>query len=287
MQGLSRRSVIIGGALLASACAPPSPTARRIALIEDKIGGRIGVAAVDTATNAGFAYRADERFAMCSTFKASLVAAVLSRAEAGQISLTERLNYGETDMLPTSPQTEAHVAEGALSVEALCQAAIEVSDNTAANLLLRRIGGPAALTMFFRKIGDQTSRLDRSEMALNANAPGDPRDTTSPAAMLRNLQLYLLTQKTINLHSRERLKGWMLNEQNGRNRIRAGAPAAWEVANKPGTGANGAVNDIAMLWPPDRAPIAISIYTNAPAATVDQSAAAIAATAREAIAHLL
>jgi beta-lactamase class A len=230
-----------------------------IAAIEAKLGGRIGVAALDTGSGTRLAHRGDDRFAMCSTFKWILAAAVLMRHEKGGGSLEQRLSYGRRDLLAHSPVTEAHLAEGSMPIGELCKAAVETSDNTAANTLLKCIGGPAAFTRFLRSIGDRTTRLDRIEPALNSNTPGDPRDTTTPNAMLATLQT-VLVGNALSAGSREMLLTWMKNCQTGLRRLRAGLPPTWTAGDKTGTGERGAVNDNAIVWPPQRAPILIAAY---------------------------
>lgn len=229
----------------------------RLVGIEKALGGRIGVSALNTADGARIRHRSDERFAMCSTFKAALAGAVLARCDHGELVLSQQIKFGESDLLPNSPRTAAHLREGALTIEMLCAAAVEVSDNTAANPLLSLIGGPAQLTAFFRSIGDNVSRLDRMEFDLNSNLPNDPRDTTTPDAMSGNLKSLLVDREVLSAASQNRLTNWMLNEQNGRNRTRWGLPPVWRVANKPGSSADnaGATNDIAVAWPPGDAPL--------------------------------
>jgi beta-lactamase class A len=253
-----------------------------IAQIERALGGRIGVSSLNTANGVRIRYRADERFAMCSTFKAALAAAILVRVDHGELALDQRVKFTQSDLLPNAPVTSAHVGDGALSMEELCAAAVEVSDNTAANLLLSLIGGPAGLTAFFRSIGDKISRLDRIELELNSNLPNDPRDTTTPEAMEGVLKVLLVGNKVLSAKARERLTDWMLKEQNGRSRIGAGLPSDWRVANKPGTSAEsaGATNDIAVVWPPGRAPIIISIYVDSRGTTLEKRTEAIADVAR-------
>jgi beta-lactamase class A len=226
---------------------------------------------------------------MCSTFKAALVGAVLARCDRGDLALNQQIKFGESDLLVNSPKTAAHLRDGALSVEMLCAAAVEVSDNTAANLLLSLVGGPAQVTAFFRSLGDNVSRLDRMELDLNSNLPDDPRDTTTPDAMASNLKSLLVDEEVLSAASRNRLTDWMLNEQNGRNRIRSGLPADWRVANKPGSSADkaGATNDIAVAWPPGRAPIVISAYTDARETTPERRTMAIAEVARAVAASLV
>jgi beta-lactamase class A len=259
-----RRLLAALGAALATARTPattPSTDAALVQLssLEQEIGGRIGLAALDTGSGVDLGHRADERFAMCSTFKLMLAAAVLARVDAGELHLDQTVRYGRADLLSTSPVSAAHVESGALSIEALAQAVVEVSDNTAANQLLALIGGPPGYTSYVRSIGDTHTRLDRIELALNSNLPGDARDTTLPSAMLADMTR-TLTGNALSAASRERLLQWMKNCQTGRERLRAQLPAGWEAGDKTGTGARGAVNDLAILWPPKRAPILIACY---------------------------
>jgi len=274
----SRRDFLIGTALLVSPAVARAGVDDRILEMENTLGGRIGVSALNTANGLRIRHRGDERFAMCSTFKAALVGTVLARFDHGDLALSQQIKFGERDLLSNSPETAAHLNEGALSAEMLCAAAVKVSDNTAANLLLSLIGGPAQLTAFFRSLGDNVSRLDRVELDLNSNLPNDPRDTTTPDAMSGNLKSLLVEGEVLSTASRDRLTNWMLNEQNGRNRIRLGLPSDWRVANKPGTSADraGATNDIAVAWPPGRAPIVISVYIDAREATLERRTMAIA-----------
>ncbi|MDB5397253.1 MAG: hypothetical protein JWM91_4759 [Rhodospirillales bacterium] len=278
---LLRRNFLLGTALFLGSGIARAQARDRIAEIEQALGGRIGISAFNTANGARLRHRADERFAMCSTFKAALVGAVLARIDRCELSLDRQVRFGEGDLLSNAPVTGAHVHEGALSLEMLCAAAVEVSDNTAANLLLSLIGGPQQMTAFFRAIGDDVSRLDRMELELNSNLPDDPRDTTTPDAMSGTLKALLLGG-VLSATSRQRLTNWMLNEQNGRSRIRSGLPRDWRVANKPGTSAEsaGAANDIAIAWPPGRGPVVIAVYTDARDATLEKRVAAIADAAR-------
>jgi len=278
----SRRDVLAGAALPFIPAVARAEAGDRIREIEHALGGRVGVSAENTANGVRIRHRSDERFAMCSTFKATLVSAVLARCDRGDLALDRQIKFGEGDLLSNSPRTSAHSRDGALSLEMLCAAAVEVSDNTAANLLLSLVGGPEQLTAFFRSLGDNVSRLDRIEPELNSNLPNDPRDTTTPDAMSGNLKSLLIDSDALSATSRSRLTGWMLNEQNGRNRIRSGVPSDWRVANKPGTSADmaGATNDIAVAWPPGRAPIVISVYIDAREATLERRTMAIAEVAR-------
>ena len=273
MRTASRRSLLSGAAasLCAGVAAAPSPLAE----IEARVGGRLGVAALDIASGQRLAWRAGERFPMCSTFKAMAVAAVLKRVDAGHEHLDRFIRYGQADLLSYAPVTRAHVAEGRMKLADLCAAAVELSDNTAANLILASIGGPAGWTRFVRRIGDHQSRLDRNEMTLNTSIPGDPRDTTTPAAMVGDLRAALLGD-ALSSASRGNLKTWMIGTQTGKARLRAGLPAKWQVADKTGSGDHGTSNDIAVAWTP-KGPIVIACYlTGAEAASADARDAAIA-----------
>jgi beta-lactamase class A len=240
----------------AFAAIPSQPPFRAL---ERRHGGRLGVAALDTASGKGLSYRADERFPMCSTFKLIAVAAVLARTDHGRESLNRHITYGPGDLLEPAPVTRAHVREGSLTEAELCAAAIEYSDNTAANLLLRELGGPQAATRFARSLGDQRTRIDRTEPMANTSIPGDPRDTTTPRAMLSDLQRLTLGD-ILSRASRSRLTGWLVDYKTRFPRIPAGLPTGWRSGHKMGTGSYGTTNDVAILWPPRRAPILVTAY---------------------------
>ena len=281
------RRQVLGGVLGVFGAACTSPRAPRsspspFASIEARVGGRIGVYALDTATERSLAHRADERFAMCSTFKWALAAAVLAR---GDLPLDRAIPYGERDLLDHAPTTRARLGEGAMTARDLAHAAVVVSDNTAANLLLAEIGGPAGLTRFMRDAGDGTTRLDRDEPSLNENAPGDPRDTTTPRAMV-GLMRAVLCGAVLPAERRALLVEWMRACETGKERLRAGLPPTWSVGDKTGTGRRGAVNDVAIAWPPGRAPILVAAYTSDGESAVGPLAAAHAEIAREVAAHL-
>ncbi|MGC4064456.1 MAG: class A beta-lactamase [Polyangiaceae bacterium] len=266
----TRRQLLLGTlGILAAGCisdrsepaASPVDGAHELAALEAQVGGRLGVFALDTRSGRQLAFRADERFAMCSTFKWVLAAAVLAQVDRGQLRLDERVPYGPTDLLEYAPVTRKHVTEGAMTVEALAEAAVVLSDNTAANLLLAKTEGPAGLTQFIRANGDTVTRLDRKEPALNDVAPGDPRDTTSPRAMVALLRRVLCEGDTLSVASRDRLYGWMRACETGKRRIRAGLPTDWQIGDKTGSGPQNALNDVAIAVPRDGAPILIAVYT--------------------------
>ena len=227
--------------------------------IESAAGGRIGVYAVDSATGDALSYRADERFAMASTFKPLLAAAVLQRVERGDFDLDETLPVAGVDVKSYSPVIETLEAGDSISIEALCSAAVSIGDNTATNMLLDTIGGPEAFTAYLRSLGDRLTRLDRRETELNENAPGDDRDTTTPRAITTTL-MNRLNSDGLSTASRAKLRHWMVSSTTGGQRIRAGLPTRWTVGDKTGTGQNGAVNNIAVAWPGDGSTLGIAVY---------------------------
>ncbi len=246
-----------------------------VADLESGLGGRIGLAALSVPDGGRLSYRARERFPMCSTFKLLLVGAVLHRIDLGRESLARPIAFGAADLLPYAPATRARLADGAMPVGDLCAAAVTLSDNTAANLLLASISGPASVTAFARSLGDGVTRLDRNEPDLNTAIPADPRDTTSPAAMLGDLHVLVLGG-ALSPSSCARLMGWLVSTHTGDARIRAGAPAGSRVGDKTGTGANGTANDVAVIWPKEGGPILLAVYVTGSRATPAASDRAIA-----------
>lgn len=230
---------------------------QRLARLESASGGRLGVQAIDTGSDRRIAHRASERFPMCSTFKFVVAAAALHRTDADAF-LRRTLVYTAADIVPHSPITEPHVGTG-MTVAELCAATIQYSDNAAANVLMRELGGPAAITAFARAIGDDTFRLDRWETELNSAIPGDERDTTTPQAMAGTLQRLVLGD-ALRPDGRAQLRDWLLGNTTGGTRIRAGLPADWKTGDKTGAGSYGTVNDVAVIWPPGRAPIVLAVY---------------------------
>ncbi|MEV7195197.1 class A beta-lactamase [Streptomyces sp. NPDC093510] len=241
--------------------APSTDARRRLRELEKGYPGRIGLHALNTGTGATLGYRADERFAIASTFKVLAAAAILRRAREEEPGLLDALiRYGRNDIVSASPRTELHLATG-MTVRELCDATITYSDNTAANLMMRRLGGPHSITRFARSLGDSRTRLDRWEPDLNSNIPGDPRDTTTPASMTANLHKLVLGDALAPL-DRDQLIRWLLENTTGDKRIRAGLPPGWRVGDKTGTPAYGGVNDVAVAWPPKGgAPLIVSVYS--------------------------
>ena len=250
-----------------------------IAEIEKRVGGRLGVAVLDTSNATRIDYRQDERFPMCSTFKFLAAAATLERVDAKKERIDRRVAYGEKDLLDYAPITKQHVTEGAMTLSALCAAALEYSDNTAGNLLLRELGGTAAVTRYARSINDDTTRLDRNEPTVNTALPGDVRDTTTPAAMVADMRAILLGD-ALSEASTQQLIAWLVANTTGNARLRAGVPEAWRVGDKTGTGDRGATGDIAIMWPPSRQPILAAVYMTETAASLADRNAAFAAVGR-------
>ncbi|WP_214319827.1 class A beta-lactamase [Nonomuraea sediminis] len=269
--------------ILAGATSPARATGVREELraLEASFHGRIGAFALDTATGKTVGYRAAESFPLLSTFKALVAAAVLHKARTSDPGLMDRvLHWTSADLKPNSPTTSQHVADG-LTVAQLCEAAITLSDNTAGNLLLKQVGGPAGLTRYLRSLGDPVSRLDRWETELNDWKPGERRDTTTPAAVAADLRA-LTTGSALTPKDRTRLIGWLVATKTGDARIRAGLPKTWTVGDKTGTaGVYGGANDIAVIWPAKKAaPIIMTIYTTrrSPTAAPDEKTIAQTAT---------
>lgn len=252
--------------------------------IENESGGRLGVAALDMASGRRIGHRADERFPMCSTFKLLAAGAVLKRVDGGQEQLDRLVRYTAADLLSYAPTAKEKIATG-MTVAELCEAAITLSDNTAANLLLASFGGPKGLTAFVRTLGDSLTRLDRIEPELNEAAPGDPRDTTTPNAMVKDIQALVLGD-ALSEKSRAQLKTWLIANKTGTGRLRAGVPEGWIVADKTGSGDHGTNNDVGVLFPPNRAPILVTVYLTASKAPEPQRIAAIAAAGKAVVSGL-
>ncbi|MDP2357865.1 MAG: class A beta-lactamase [Beijerinckiaceae bacterium] len=270
---LSRRHFLVSACALASggAQAQAETFTQRCALLEGRHGGRLGVTIIDTATNQEHAHRGDDRFAMCSTHKLLSASFALWRAERGEENMSRRVAYSKSDLVTWSPVTEKFTDAG-MSVSQLCAAAMTLSDNTAANLLFASFGGPAGLTKFVRALGDYVTRSDRIEPELNEATPGDLRDTSTPRAFARTMRK-LLVEDGLSASSRAQLTQWLLDNKTGDDRLRAGLPTDWRVGDKTGTGEHNTTNDVAILWPPDRAPlIAVVFYAEADATLAQRNA---------------
>ncbi len=278
MRQVSRRSFLAGLAAIvatirARAAGPTTEDRlelanKRLAAIEAREGGRLGAAVLDTETGWKLLHRADERFPMCSTFKLLAAAATLKRVDEGAERLDRKIAYGPRDLLDYAPIAKAHVADGGMMLADLCAAAIDWSDNTAANLVLDVIGGPAGFNQFVRSLGDSVTRLDRNEPGLNAATSGDERDTTTPGAMLQDMRQTVL-DGVLSEASRRQLQGWLIDDKVGDKRLRAGLPPSWRIGDKTGSGDHGTANTIAILWPPDRPPIIAAVYYTESSAPMD------------------
>jgi len=288
---ISRRTLLLAAAAapFASACAGPARVAasdagEELAALERRAGGRLGVLARHTGNGREVRHRAEERFPVCSTFKVILAGAILQRSAATPGLLEQHVRYTRQDLVAYSPITEKHVADG-MTVAQLCAAAIQYSDNGSANLLMRRIGGPAGVTAFARSIGNPTFRLDRWETELNTAIPGDPRDTSTPADMAASLQALAL-ENALPPAQRSLLQDWLRGNTTGAARIQAAMPAGWHIGDKTGSGDYGTTNDIAVLWPPAGAPIVIALYFTQAVPDAKWSNETIASAARIALSGL-
>ena len=261
-----RRRELIKAGLLGLASLPLWPTAAAgatdpgdaFAGLEQSHGGRLGVAVLDTGSGRRLLHRADERFLMCSTGKLLAVAAVLARVDRGEERLHRRIVFSRTDVLDWAPVTRLRPGPPGMTVEELCQAAMIVSDNTAMNLLLASLSGPAALTRFVHGLGDPLTRFDRTEPSLNRPGPQGFEDTTTPVAMLDDMRRVLLGD-VLSPATRARLLDWLRHNTTGTTQLRAGLPAGWSAGDKTGASTT-QNNDVAIAWPPGRAPVLIAAF---------------------------
>jgi beta-lactamase class A len=245
--------------------------------LERRNGGRLGLTALDAGSGASVGWRAEERFVYCSTFKMYLAAATLVRIQAGLERPDRLVPITRADMTNHAPVTEPAIGFS-LSVDRLMQAVVEVSDNPAANLLLKANGGIEAMQAFYRTLGDDSTRVDRFEPEMNRQ-DGD-KDTITPARSVANMQrLFVSTETPLTSESRQKLLGWMTTSPTGANRLKAGVPTGWRVAHKTGTGGYGPTNDIGLLHPPTGAPVVIAVYYHATPRTADAANEAVIADA--------
>jgi len=283
---IRRRELLIGslmaapmlGGLPALAQEREDKVREALLALDRKHGGRLGVAILDSGNGRIVAHRGEERFAMCSTFKFVAAAFALARVDRGEEELERRVSYSKADLITYSPVTEKHVEKG-LTVAEICDAAVTLSDNTAGNLLLDSFGGPKGLTDYMRSLGDEASRLDRREPELNEARTGDPRDTTTPVAMAGVLRQTVLGG-ALSPASRQQLTGWLVANKTGDKRLRAGVPKGWRIGEKTGTGNNNATNDVGVIWPPGRAPLAVTAYYAESSAALPEREAVLAEVGR-------
>lgn len=289
--GFDRRRLIGGaGALALVGCYPrrdepqaeEAPQPFLLNDLEERHGGRLGVAALDVGSQRRVSWRGQERFAFCSTFKAFLAVATLERVQREEEQLDRAVPVTRADMIPHAPVTKKAIG-GTLTIRELMQAAVEVSDNPAANILIREMGGIAVWRSWWPTFGDTTTVISRLEPDLNTALPNDPRDTCLPDQTIANIRELAFSDRLTPEHD-QLISGWMIASPTGPNRIKAGAPQGWTVAHKTGTGSNGATNDIGMLTPLSGSPVLMAAYfTGAPEATDDQRDAVIAEATRRAL----
>ncbi|UIJ70976.1 class A beta-lactamase [Aurantimonas sp. HBX-1] len=278
-------SLMPGGAARSFAQTGEQAFAQRLADIEAGLQGRLGVAVLDTASGRRWLHRGNERFPMCSTFKVVACGAVLARVDAGEEDLDRRIVFAKSDLVTYSPVTETKVGGKGMTLAEICEAAMTESDNTAGNIILDSLGGPAAVTAFARSLGDPATRLDRIETDLNEATPGDPRDTTTPDGMTTSLAALAFGGRLSPASTRQ-LTGWMRANKTGDARLRAGVPKDWDVGDKTGTGDRGTANDVAILYPPKREPVIVSVYVTETEAAIGERNAAIAEVGRAVAAAL-
>ena len=286
---MDRRTLLKGAVIGTSAAALWRPSILRaaeasgvkakLAAQENQHGGRLGVAMLDTGSGKRAGYRDDERFLMCSTFKLLLAAAVLARVDRGREQLDQRLVFGKQALLEYAPITSKHAGPPGMTIAELCQAAVALSDNTAANVLLAHLGGPsAAVTAYARQLGDPITRLDHNEPELNRPSADPASDTTTPNAMLADLQKLTLG-RALSDASRKQLLEWMSQTSTGMHLLRAGVPSDWRVGEKTGSGSTQR-NDVVIMWPPNRQPLLVTAYYVNAQMDDDQRAAVLAAVGR-------
>ena len=287
-----RRSLLLAGitlplvnfALPSWAAGVSGSLDKQLAELEQSANGRLGIAMINTANGSKILYRGAQRFPFCSTFKFMLVAAVLGQSQSQPNLLNKHINYHESDLLSYAPITRKNLAHG-MTVSELCAATIQYSDNTAANLLIKQLGGLAAVNQFARSIGDQMFRLDRWEPDLNTALPNDPRDTTTPAAMAASMNKLVLGDALLPAQ-RSQLATWLKGNTTGDATIRAGAPADWMVGDKTGSGDYGTTNDVAVLWPAKGAPLVLVIYFTQLKKEAEPRRDVLAAATKIVLAHL-
>jgi beta-lactamase class A len=278
LKGVAAAAAIIGVRPSLATAAIAHDARKRIEALERDHGGRLGVAILDTASGQRAGYRENERFLTCSTFKLLLVGAVLSRFDQGEERLERRLVFEQDAVLEYAPLTSQHVGPPGMTIAELCRAAIMLSDNTAANVLLAHLGGPAAVTAYARRLGDAVTRLDRIEPDLNTASADGLMDTTTPLAMLEDLRTLCLGD-ALSASSREQLIAWLCETTTGTELIRAGAPAGWRIGDKTGSN-RGQRNDVAILWPPQRQPVLVTAYYENATVRGEERTAVLAAVGR-------
>ncbi len=281
---IKRRCLLVLAASFITATATPwahaasaqkvDAVSAKIAEVEKRLDARVGAMIVDTKSGKTWSVRADEQFPLNSTFKAFACAAVLGQTDSGKAQLDRKITFTADDLVTYSPVTEKRVDTG-MTLGEVCDAAMSMSDNTAGNLVIESLGGPDGFTRFMRQIGDEKTRLDRTEPTLNEATPGDPRDTTTPKAAAESLRSLVLGD-ALSPQSREQLKSWLVGNKVGDPLLRAGFPKDWTIGDRTGAGGNGSRSVIAIAWPPKRKPIIAAIYLTQTDASMEDRSAAIA-----------
>jgi beta-lactamase class A len=255
------------------------PLRKAAADVQSRLSGIVGIAVIDTESGVNFHHRSGERFPLNSTFKAFLCAALLDAGDKGEIDLAQSITVHDSDLVAYSPVTEKRVGGDPFTLLELCEATATISDNAAANLVLKKLGGPDSLTRFMRRIGDKTTRIDRYEPELNSAIPGDERDTTTPLAAASSLQKLLLGDE-LTAASRKQITSWLVGNKVGTSTLRAGLPEGWIVADKTGAGDFGSRSNTAVIWPENRAPVVVAVYITQTKASFEDRNRAIADIAR-------
>ncbi|MBW4329509.1 class A beta-lactamase [Stakelama sp. CBK3Z-3] len=287
----NRRDILSAAAALGVAATTGSARAFQAAggsvfeQLEDAVQGRLGLAVLNTGNGQRLLWRADERFALCSTFKLPLAACVLAKAERGDVDLNKSVRITQADVLDYAPVVKANLARGSMTIAELAKAAVTVSDNSAANLLLPQVGGPRGVTRYLRDVGDAVTNIDHPEPLVNRVRPGQEQDATTPYAMATLVNDLLLTN-ALTEDNRRMLGEWLVDSTTGSDRLRAGLPADWKVGDKTGTSGDGWFNDVAIAWPGEgKRPIIIASYLWAPD-TPDNAANAVHAKVGELVGAL-
>lgn len=243
--------------------------------IEQHLNARVGLAAYDTETDRRWAYNSDQRFPLTSTFKTLACAAVLQLVDAGMEDLATKVNVSSAELVTYSPVLEKYADTLDITLFELCEATMTTSDNTAANLIVQRLGGPEGITRFARQLGDPYTRLDRWETELNQATPGDERDTTTPSAMIGLLE-QLLLEEVLSAESKHQLRTWLINNKVADDLFRLSMPDDWVIADRTGAGGFGSRAITALIWPPNRKPVIVALYITETAASFEARNNAIA-----------
>lgn len=251
-----------GCSLSAHAAFDQQTLQKKIEMLENKSGGKLGLTVVDTSDGTTYSWRGDEKFPLCSTSKVMVVAAILKKSESNTNLLAKKITINKSDMVNYNPITSKYI-DSSMTITELSKAALQYSDNAAMNKLLSYLGGPRYATQFARTIGDKAYRLDRNEPGLNTAIPGDSRDTTTPSAMAETLNKLILGN-ALKKEQKAKLTEWMKGNTTGLNSIKAGLPAEWIVADKTGSGDYGTTNDVAVIWPKNHAPVILTTYFTQP-----------------------